>query len=94
MPNNHHQEDPTVIDRLLTRAEELSEQCHLKTRQKSASNNDVDIITEKLLYCTTPCFEALTIFVKVLRFYRLPLNIEFNSFIASLKSSLFFQIAK
>lgn len=26
----------------------------------SASNNDVDIITEKLLCCTTPCFEALT----------------------------------
>ena len=27
----------------------------------SASNNDVDIITEKLLYYTTPCFEALTL---------------------------------
>lgn len=26
----------------------------------SASNNDVDVITEKLLCCTTPCFEALT----------------------------------
>ena len=28
--------------------------------KKSASNNDVDIITENLLYYTTPCFEALT----------------------------------
>ena len=34
MPNNHHQEDPTVIDRLLPWSEELPEQCHLKTRQK------------------------------------------------------------
>ena len=50
MPNNHYQEDPTVIDRLLPWSEELPEQCRLKTRQKSASNNDVDIITEKLLY--------------------------------------------
>ena len=28
----------------------------------SASNNDVDIITENLLYYTTPCFEALTFY--------------------------------
>ena len=34
MPNNHHQEDPTVIDRLLPWSEELPEQCRLKTRQK------------------------------------------------------------
>lgn len=26
----------------------------------SVSNNDVDITIEKLLYYTTPCFEALT----------------------------------
>ena len=30
MPNNHHQEDPTVIDRLLPWSEDLPEQCHLK----------------------------------------------------------------
>ena len=34
MPNNHYQEDPTVIDRLLPWSEELPEQCRLKTRQK------------------------------------------------------------
>lgn len=28
----------------------------------SASKNDVDIITENLLYYTTPCFEALTFY--------------------------------
>ena len=28
----------------------------------SASNNDVDIITEKLLFYTTACFEALTVY--------------------------------
>ena len=60
MPNNHHLEDPTVIDRLQLWSEELPEQCRLKKDKKSASNNDVDIITEKLLYYTTPCFEALT----------------------------------
>lgn len=26
----------------------------------SASNNDVGIIAEILLFCTTPCYEALT----------------------------------
>ena len=34
MPNNHHQEDPTVIDRLLPWSEDLPEQCHLKKRRK------------------------------------------------------------
>lgn len=34
MPNNHHQEDPSVIDRLLPWSEDLPEQCHLKTRRK------------------------------------------------------------
>ena len=34
MPNNHHLEDPTVIDRLLPWSEELPEQCRLKKRQK------------------------------------------------------------
>ena len=34
MPNNHHLEDPRVIDRLLPWSEELPEQCRLKTRQK------------------------------------------------------------
>lgn len=38
MPNNHHLEDPTVIDRLLPWSEELPEQCRLKKRQKNASN--------------------------------------------------------
>lgn len=61
MPNNHHLEDPSVIDRLLPWSKELPEQYHLKTRQKNASNNDVDIITEKLLCCTMPCFEAHTV---------------------------------
>lgn len=34
MPNNHHQEDPTVIDRLLPWSEDLPEQCYLKKRRK------------------------------------------------------------
>ena len=34
MPNNHHQEYPTVIDRLLPWSEDLLEQCHLKKRRK------------------------------------------------------------
>ena len=34
MPNNHHLEDPRVIDRLLPWSEELPKQCRLKTRQK------------------------------------------------------------
>ena len=34
MPNNHHLEDPRVIDRLLPWSEELPEQCRLKKRQK------------------------------------------------------------
>ena len=34
MPNNHHLEDPRVIDRFLPWSEELPEQCRLKTRQK------------------------------------------------------------
>ena len=33
----------------------------------SASNNDVDIITEKLLYYTTPYFEALTLYFQSLK---------------------------
>ena len=61
MPNNNHQENSTVIGRLLPWSEELPEQCRLKTRQKSTSNNDVDIITEKLLYYTMPCFGAFTL---------------------------------
>ena len=34
MPNNHHQEDPSVIDRLLPWSEDLPERCHLKKRRK------------------------------------------------------------
>ena len=49
MPNNHHQEDPTVIDRLLPWPEDLPEQCHLKRDVKSASIDDAASIAEKLL---------------------------------------------
>ena len=34
MPNNHHQKDPSVIDRLLPWSEDLPERCHLKKRRK------------------------------------------------------------
>jgi hypothetical protein len=34
MPNNHHLEDPSVIDSLLPWAKELPEQCHLKRNRK------------------------------------------------------------
>ena len=34
MPNNHYQEDSSVIDHLLPWSEDLPEQCRLKTRQK------------------------------------------------------------
>ena len=34
MPNNHYQEEPSVIDRLLPWSEDLPEQCHLKSRRK------------------------------------------------------------
>ena len=60
MPNNHHLEDPSVIDSLLPWSKELPEQCHLKRNRKSASNIDVGIIVGTLLVYTTPCFEALT----------------------------------
>lgn len=60
MPNNHYMENPSVIDGLLPWSEELPEQCHMKRNRKNASNNDVNIIADTLLFCTTPCFEALT----------------------------------
>ncbi len=34
MPNNHHLEDPSVIDSLLPWSKELPEQCHLKRNRK------------------------------------------------------------
>lgn len=34
MPNNHHQEDLSVLDRLLPWSEDLPEKCHLKKRRK------------------------------------------------------------
>ena len=34
MPNNHHLENPSVIDQLLPWSEELPEQCHLKRNRK------------------------------------------------------------
>ena len=60
MPNNHHLENSAIINQLLPWSKGLPEQCRLKRSRKNASNNDVGIIAGKLLFCTTPCFEALT----------------------------------
>ena len=51
MPNNHHLEDPSVIDSLLPWSKELPEQCHLKRNRKSASNIDVSIIAGSYPRC-------------------------------------------
>ena len=56
---------PEEIEEYIIPPEEKCDICggEMKVIEKtcvSASNNDVDIITEKLLCCTTPCFEALT----------------------------------
>ena len=59
MSNNHHQEDPTVIDGFCP-GQKTARTVPLKNGTKNASNNDVAIITEKLLCRTTLCFEALT----------------------------------
>lgn len=49
-PNNHHLEDPSVIDSLLPWSKELPEQCLLKRKEKSASNIDVGIIAGTLAF--------------------------------------------
>ena len=38
MPNNHYQENPSIIDRLLPWSPELPEQCHLKRNRKKCLN--------------------------------------------------------
>ena len=38
-----------------------------KEAEKNASNNDVGIIAGKLLFCTTPCFEALTYVTRTIK---------------------------
>ena len=60
MPNNHHLEDSSVIDQPLPWSKKLPEQCRMKRKRKSVSNNDVGIIAEMLLFCITLCYEALT----------------------------------
>ena len=50
-PNNHHLEDPSVIDSLLPWSKELPEQVPFKKEQKkSASNIDVGIIAGTLAF--------------------------------------------
>lgn len=62
MPNNHYLEDPSVIEQLLPWSKELPEQCHMKRNgKKCIKYNDVGKLTEILLVCTTPCYEAFTI---------------------------------
>lgn len=60
MPNSHHQEEPQLLIGFCPGQKICQNNSTWKRDEKSASNNDVDIITENLLYYTTPCFEALT----------------------------------
>lgn len=69
-PNNHHLEDPSVIDSLLPWSKELPEQCLLKGTEKSASNIDVGIIAGTLAFF----FSLSTLFPILYFFYR-----SFNS---------------
>ena len=61
MSNNRYPKELSVIECILFGSADLPEQCYLKRHEKNASNNAVDIITENLLFYTTPCFEAFTV---------------------------------
>ncbi len=61
MPNNHYLEHPEILGQYLPWSPELPDKCRLKQKIKNASNYDVCSISEKLLYCTTPSFVALTL---------------------------------
>ena len=64
-PNNHHLEDPSVIDSLLPWSKELPEQCLLKRNRKKCLNIDVGIIAGTLVFFFSS-FHSISDFILLL----------------------------